>query len=86
MENNVITLESRALAAFYEADVEEIWQKENFENTGTSKQPRRYSSLPDSQRRWLVMFSPGCGLEIDAEIARRVRGGKTKGAPLQLAD
>jgi phosphatidylserine/phosphatidylglycerophosphate/cardiolipin synthase-like enzyme len=54
MENNVITLDSRALAAFYEEDFEQIWQKENFENTG--HMPRRSSSGQPATVR--VMFSP----------------------------
>lgn len=78
MENNVITLESRALAAFYEADVEEIWQKENFENTGNIKTAATILEFAGQPATVLVMFSPGCGLEIDAEIARRVRGAKRR--------
>ncbi len=78
MENNVITLDSRPLAAFYEADFEQIWQKENFENTGhikTAAATLEFAGQPATVR---VMFSPGCGLEIDAEIARRVRAGQRR--------
>ena len=35
----------------------------------------RFAGEPVSAR---VMFSPGCGLEIDAEIARRVRGAQRR--------
>jgi phosphatidylserine/phosphatidylglycerophosphate/cardiolipin synthase-like enzyme len=72
MENNVITLESRALAAFYEEDFEQIWRKGNFENTGHIKTAATTLEYAGESATVLVMFSPGCGLEIDAEIARRV--------------
>ena len=74
MENNVIQLNAPDLAAFYQQDFEELWQKENFENTGeitTTAVPLRFGGEPASTR---VMFSPGCGLNIDEEIARRVTG------------
>ncbi|MGZ5537350.1 MAG: phospholipase D-like domain-containing protein [Chthoniobacterales bacterium] len=73
MENNVVTIESRALASSYADEFEELWRKENFENTGkiaTQSVPLIFAGQPLSAR---VMFSPGCGLEIDAEIAKRVR-------------
>lgn len=73
MENNVIELDSPTLAGFYREDFEQIWEKGNFEGTGhlqTTRAMLRFAGEPVSAR---VMFSPGCGLEIDAEIARRVR-------------
>jgi phosphatidylserine/phosphatidylglycerophosphate/cardiolipin synthase-like enzyme len=78
MENNVVTLESPALAAFYEEDFEQIWQKENFENTGHIKTAATTLEFGGQPATVLVMFSPGCGLEIDAEIARRVRGARRR--------
>lgn len=78
MENNVVTLESRALAAFYEEDFEQIWQKENFENTGHIKTAATTLEFGGQSATVRVMFSPGCGLEIDAEIARRVRGAQRR--------
>ena len=73
MENNVVTIDSVALAASYAEDFEQLWEKENFENTGkirTEPVPLTFANQPATAR---VLFSPGCGLEIDAEIARRVR-------------
>jgi len=78
MENNVVTLDSRALADFYEQDFEQIWQKENFENTGhirTAAATLEFAGQPATVR---VMFSPGCGLEIDTEVARRVRAAQRR--------
>lgn len=72
MENNVVIFDSAQLAAYYATDFEQLWEKENFENTGkiqTQPVPITFSEQPGRTR---VMFSPGCGLEIDTEIARRV--------------
>jgi phosphatidylserine/phosphatidylglycerophosphate/cardiolipin synthase-like enzyme len=78
MENNVIEIDSPALAASYAQDFEQLWEKENFENTGqihTEPVPLIFSGQPATAR---VMFSPGCGFEIDAEIARRVRAAQRR--------
>src|SRR6266550_605514 len=34
MENNVVEIDSQALANYYVEDFEELWEKQNFENTG----------------------------------------------------
>jgi len=73
MENNVVEIDSVPLANYYAQDFEQIWEKENFDNTGeiqTVPVPLAFSSQPAEAR---VMFSPGCGLAIDSEIARRAR-------------
>lgn len=78
MENNVVEIDSPALARYYSQDFEQIWEKENFDNTGeihTVPVPVTFSSQPATAR---VMFSPGCGLEIDSEIARRVRAAQRR--------
>ncbi|MDQ6622483.1 MAG: phosphatidylserine/phosphatidylglycerophosphate/cardiolipin synthase family protein, partial [Verrucomicrobiota bacterium] len=78
MENNVLEIESSALAASYSADFEQLWEKENFEGTGefrTVAVPLIFGGQPASAR---VMFSPGCGLEIDAEIARRLQAAQRR--------
>src|SRR4051812_27712630 len=78
MENNVVIIESPQLAAYYAEDFEQLWEKENFENTGkiqTQPVPITFSDQPGTAR---VMFSPGCGLEIDTEIARRVRAAQRR--------
>lgn len=78
MENNVIEIDSPALAGFYARDFEELWEKENFEHTGnihTQPMPLTYGNQPAEAR---VLFSPGCGYEIDAEIAHRVRSAQRR--------
>jgi phosphatidylserine/phosphatidylglycerophosphate/cardiolipin synthase-like enzyme len=73
MENNVVEIDSQVLANYYAEDFEQLWEKQNFENTGeihTQPVPVSFAGQPAQVR---VMFSPGCGLEIDSEIARRVR-------------
>ncbi|MDB6146826.1 MAG: hypothetical protein JWO45_490 [Spartobacteria bacterium] len=73
MENNIVEIESVALAEYYARDFDQLWEKENFENTGdirTSPIQLKYSGQQAMVR---VMFSPGSGLDIDTEIARRVR-------------
>ncbi|MGI9088703.1 MAG: phospholipase D-like domain-containing protein [Chthoniobacterales bacterium] len=78
MENNVLQIESPALASSYLLDFEQLWEKENFENTGdiaTEPVPLVFAGQPASAQ---VMFSPGRGLAIDEEIARRVRAAKQR--------
>jgi len=73
MENNIAEINSQPLAGYYAQNFEELWQKQNFEHAGdilTQPVPLTFSDQSATAR---VMFSPGCGLEIDAEIARRVR-------------
>ena len=78
MENNILEIDSAALADYYARDFEQLWEKENFENTGniqTVPVPLTFSGQSATAR---VMFSPGCGLEIDTEIARRVRAAQRR--------
>jgi phosphatidylserine/phosphatidylglycerophosphate/cardiolipin synthase-like enzyme len=78
MENNVVVIDSPQLAAYYADDFDQLWEKANFENTGkiqTQPVPITFSDQPGSAR---AMFSPGCGLEIDTEIARRVRAAQRR--------
>src|SRR6266404_812188 len=78
MENNILEIDSPALANYYAEDFEQIWEKENFDNTGeihTVPVPLTFSDQPAGVR---VMFSPGCGLEIDSEIARKVRAAERR--------
>ena len=72
MENNVVRLESPEITSWYKEDFEELWKRENFENTGeikTAPIPFTIAGTPATVR---VMFSPGCGLAIDEEVANRV--------------
>lgn len=78
MENNIVLIDSHALAAYYAEDFDQLWQKENFDNTGkiqTEPVPLTYSGQSATAR---VMFSPGCGQSIDSEIASRVRAAKRR--------
>ncbi len=78
MENNIVEIHSQALANYYAEDFEQLWEKENFENTGeihTQPVPVSFAGQPAEVR---VMFSPGCGLEIDSEVARRVRAAQRR--------
>ena len=78
MENNIVTVDSAPLAAYYAEEFEQLWEKENFENTGdirTVAAPITFAGQPGNAR---VMFSPGRGYEIDSEIARRVREAKRR--------
>jgi phosphatidylserine/phosphatidylglycerophosphate/cardiolipin synthase-like enzyme len=78
MENNIVTIDSPALTAYYARDFEQLWERENFENTGkihTEVVPLTFGEHSATAR---VMFSPGCGLEIDSEIARRVRAAQRR--------
>jgi phosphatidylserine/phosphatidylglycerophosphate/cardiolipin synthase-like enzyme len=78
MENNVVEIDSAPLASYYSQDFEQIWEKQNFDNTGeiqTVPLPLVFSGQPAEAR---VMFSPGCGLAIDSEIASRVRAARRR--------
>jgi phosphatidylserine/phosphatidylglycerophosphate/cardiolipin synthase-like enzyme len=78
MENNVLEIDSSALANYYASDFEQIWEKENFDNTGKIQTETVPLTFSDQSATARVMFSPGCGLEIDAEIARRVRAAQRR--------
>ena len=85
MENNIVEITSPALAAYYAADFEQLWQKGHIENTGnvrTVPVTLQYSGNPAPTR---VMFSPGYGLDIDAEIAKARRECATPHPHLQPA-
>jgi phosphatidylserine/phosphatidylglycerophosphate/cardiolipin synthase-like enzyme len=78
MENNIVEVDSPPLASYYARDFEELWEKQNFDHTGdihTEPVPLTFSNQSANAR---VMFSPGCGLEIDSEIARRVRAAQRR--------
>lgn len=73
MENNVVQVESRQLASWYAEDFEQLWERENFENTGEIKTGSIPVTAAGSPATVRVMFSPGFGLAIDDEIASRVK-------------
>jgi phosphatidylserine/phosphatidylglycerophosphate/cardiolipin synthase-like enzyme len=77
-ENNVVEIDSTTLAGYYAQDFAQLWEKENFEHTGdihTESVPLTFSGQSATAR---VLFSPGCGLLIDSEIARRVRAAQRR--------
>jgi phosphatidylserine/phosphatidylglycerophosphate/cardiolipin synthase-like enzyme len=78
MENNVVEINSSPLANYYAEDFEQLWEKENFENTGEIHTEPVPASFAGQAAEVRVMFSPGCGLEIDLEIARRVRAAQRR--------
>ncbi len=78
MENNTLEIDSAPLANYYAQDFEQLWEEENFDNTGTFQTvpvPLTFSGQPAEAR---VMFSPGCGLEIDSEVAKRIRAAQRR--------
>lgn len=78
MENNIVQVDSMPIASYYADEFDQLWQKENFENTGeiaTTPAPIMFAGQPGTAR---VMFAPGCGQAIDAEIARRVRAAQRR--------
>jgi phosphatidylserine/phosphatidylglycerophosphate/cardiolipin synthase-like enzyme len=78
MENNILEIDSSLLAKYYAQDFEELWEKENFDNTGniqTVPVPLTFSGQSANAR---AMFSPGCGLEIDSEVAKRIRSAQRR--------
>jgi phosphatidylserine/phosphatidylglycerophosphate/cardiolipin synthase-like enzyme len=78
MENNVLIVDSPQLAGYYAQDFEELWRKGNFENTGNLQTEAVATTFADQPATVRVMFSPGCGLAIDEEIARRVEAAQRR--------
>src|SRR5439155_13123147 len=53
MENNILEIDSPALASYYAEDFEQLWEKENFENTGniqTVQVPLTFTDKPAEAR------------------------------------
>src|SRR5439155_16003050 len=60
MENNILEIDSAPLADYYAQDFDQLWEKENFDNTGniqTVPVPLTFSGQPATAH---AMFSPGC--------------------------
>jgi len=77
-ENNIVEIDSPPLARYYAEDFEQLWEKENFENTGEIHTEPVSGTFAGQPAKVRVMFSPGCGLEIDTEIARRARAAERR--------
>jgi phosphatidylserine/phosphatidylglycerophosphate/cardiolipin synthase-like enzyme len=77
-ENNVVELRSAALAGYYAQDFAQLWQRGSIEDTGdfdTQPVALTYGGDPASVR---ALFSPGRGLAIDDEVARRVSAARLR--------
>jgi phosphatidylserine/phosphatidylglycerophosphate/cardiolipin synthase-like enzyme len=77
-ENNIVEIDSALLAGYYAQNFEELWEKENFEHTGDIHTEPVALTFSNHSANARVMFSPGCGLEIDSEIARRARAAQRR--------
>jgi phosphatidylserine/phosphatidylglycerophosphate/cardiolipin synthase-like enzyme len=77
-ENNIVEIDSPLLASYYAQNFEELWEKENFEHTGAVHTEPVALTFSNHSANARVMFSPGCGLEIDSEIARRARAAQRR--------
>ena len=78
MENNVVEIDSSALGAYYAEEFQQLWEKGNFDNTGRIDTVPVPISFAGQAAEVRVMFSPRYGLEIDFEIARRVRAAQRR--------
>src|SRR5713101_1720419 len=78
MENNILEIDSLPLANYYAEEFEQLWEKENFDNTGQIRTLPVPATFAGQSAEARVMFSPGCGLEIDSEVARRVRAAQRR--------
>ena len=78
MENNILEIDSLPLANYYAEEFEQLWEKENFDNTGQIRTLPVPTTFAGQSAEARVMFSPGCGLEIDSEVARRVRAAQRR--------
>jgi phosphatidylserine/phosphatidylglycerophosphate/cardiolipin synthase-like enzyme len=76
MENNIVTIDSKPLADYYAEEFEQLWESQNFDNTGDIRTAAAPIIFTGQSGQAKVMFSPGLGHEIDAEVARRVREAK----------
>src|ERR1700736_2071793 len=67
MENNILEIDSSSLAKYYAQDFEQLWEKENFDNTGNIQTVPVSLTFSGQSAEARAMFSPGCGLEIASE-------------------
>jgi phosphatidylserine/phosphatidylglycerophosphate/cardiolipin synthase-like enzyme len=78
MENNIVTIDSRPLADYYAEEFGQLWEAQNFDNTGDIRTVATPIIFTGQSGQAKVMFSPGLGHEIDSEVARRVREAKRR--------
>jgi phosphatidylserine/phosphatidylglycerophosphate/cardiolipin synthase-like enzyme len=78
MENNVVEINSESVARWYADDFGQLWERQNFENTGAIQTQPAPLTFENAQASVRAMFSPGCGLAIDTEVAHRVNEAKNR--------
>ena len=71
-ENNIITLHSEGLAAYYAHDFKELWADGNIASTGIMDSGEATLQYAGNPAFVLVNFSPGEGEWIDESIARQI--------------
>ncbi len=77
-ENNIVTVSSAPLAAWYARDFDDLWQVGDIGNSGafdTQPVSFRYAGSGGTARVW---FAPGRGAEIDAVVAERVAAARRR--------
>jgi phosphatidylserine/phosphatidylglycerophosphate/cardiolipin synthase-like enzyme len=73
-ENNVVRIDSPELAAFYEADFAELWQRGDIGTTGARDTgTARVGAVPVH-----VAFAPGQGRAIDHDAAHRISAARRR--------
>jgi phosphatidylserine/phosphatidylglycerophosphate/cardiolipin synthase-like enzyme len=71
-DNNILTLESRSLSAYYETDFNELWSSAKIGGTGVND----FGTVSRGGIDADISFSPGEGRRIDAEIANLILSAK----------
>jgi phosphatidylserine/phosphatidylglycerophosphate/cardiolipin synthase-like enzyme len=73
-ENNILRIQSPALAQFYETDFQELWATGNIKSTGVNDQ----GSMTVSETGVEIAFAPGGGPGMDAHIASLISSAKKR--------
>ena len=77
-ENNIVRLDSPELAAYYETDFRELWERGDIATTGAHDA----GTVSVGGAAVKVAFSPGEGRAIDQDVAHLVRGARRRLAGL----
>jgi phosphatidylserine/phosphatidylglycerophosphate/cardiolipin synthase-like enzyme len=72
-DNNILRLDSKTLAGYYETDFNELWTKGSIVGTGA----KDFGTVNQDGLDLDVSFSPVEGKRTDAEIAKLISGAKT---------
>ena len=71
-ENNIVQIQSPAVAGYYMSDFEELWVKSNIGDSGSFDTRSVTLTYQGEPARLRLLFSPGRGPAIDYEVAQRV--------------